>query len=116
MPASVPTLPVYFYRTAAGGEPVRLWLRALDEEDRKVVGLDLYRVQTQWPLGMPLCRSLRGGLWEIRSQLPGNRIARVIFFVHDDRIGVVHGFIKKTQKIPEEDLRLARMRMKEMQE
>lgn len=65
---------------------------------------------------MPLCRSLRSGLWELRSQLSGNRIARVLFFVHGERIGVVHGFIKKTQRTPDDVLDLARKRMKEMQQ
>lgn len=65
---------------------------------------------------MPLCRSLGSGLWEIRTNLERNRIARVLFFVHGSRIGVVHGFIKKAQKTPDQDLNLARRRMKEMQE
>ncbi len=55
---------------------------------------------------MPLCRPLGEGLWEVRSNLTSRRIARVLFFVHEDRIGVVHGFIKKTQKTPAEDLAL----------
>ena len=63
-----------------------------------------------------LCRPLGQGLWEVRSTLPSRRIARLLFFVHDDRIGVVHGFIKKTRKTPADDLELARRRMKEMQE
>jgi phage-related protein len=63
---------------------------------------------------MPLCRSLGGGLWELRSSLPSRRIARVLFFVHQDRIGVVHGFIKKTQRTPPDDLALARQRMRDM--
>jgi len=63
---------------------------------------------------MPLCRALGQGLWEVRSALPSRRIARLLFFVHDDLIGVVHGFIKKTQKTPADDLELARKRMKEM--
>ena len=68
-----------------------------------------------WPIGMPLCRPLGDGLWEVRSRLPSRRIARLLFFVHERRIGVVHGFIKKTQKTPADDLDLARRRMKEMQ-
>ena len=71
-------------------------------------------MQFGWPIGMPLCRAMGGGLWEVRSTLPSRRIARVLFFVGDGRIGVVHGFIKKTQKTPEGDLEIARKRMKEM--
>ncbi len=63
---------------------------------------------------MPLCRALGGGLWELRSSLPSRRIARVLFFVHEDRVGVVHGFIKKTQRTPPDDLALARHRMRDM--
>ena len=109
-------LPVVFYRTSGGAEPVIEWLRSLPAADRRVIGTDLATVQLGWPIGMPLCRPLGQGLWEVRSTLPSRRIARVLFFVHEDRIGVVHGFIKKTQKTPADDLELARRRMKEMQE
>ncbi len=91
------------------------WLRSLPAHDRRAIGTDLATVQVGWPLGMPLCRSLGTGLWEVRSALPSRRIARLLFFVGEGRIGVVHGFIKKTQKTPAEDLQLARRRMKEMQ-
>lgn len=107
-------IPVVFYRTTGGVEPVREWLRSLPEEDRRVIGLDLATVQIGWPIGMPLCRSLSGGLWEVRSVLPRHRIARVLFFFHEGQLGVVHGFIKKTQKTPPDDLALARKRMQEM--
>ncbi len=109
-------LPVFFYRSEAGHEPVREWLQDLDPQDRKAIGTDLLRVQEQWPIGMPVCRSLGKGLWEVRTNLSGNRTARVLFFVDEDRIGVVHGFIKKTRKTPEADLELARKRMKEMKQ
>ena len=107
-------LPVIFYRTAGGADLVRDWLRSLPAEDRQVIGTDLLTVQLGWPVGMPLCRALGGGLWEVRSNLPGRRIARVLFFVHEGHIGVVHGFIKKTQKAPVDARALARKRMKEM--
>ena len=74
-------IPVVFYRTHGGAEVVRDWLRSLDDADRRVVGLDLMRVQYRWPVGMPLCRALGDGLWEVRTSLPSNRIARVLFSV-----------------------------------
>jgi phage-related protein len=115
MPMQPPAaMPVIFYRTARGGEPVRDWLRGLPVEDRCRIGHDLALVQYGWPIGMPLCRSLGGGLWEVRSNLPSRRTARLLFFVHEGRIGVVHGFVKKTQRTPPEDLALARQRMQEM--
>lgn len=114
-PARLIEIPIYFYRSASGGEPVLDWLRSLPAEDRRNIGVDLATIQLGWPIGMPLCRPLGQGLWEVRSNLPSRRIARLLFFVQNDRIGVVHGFIKKTQKAPAEELELARRRMKEMQ-
>ena len=112
--ARVIEIPVVFYRSPASVEPVRDWLRGLPEGDKRTIGADLALVQVGWPVGMPLCRPLSGGLWEVRSDLPSRRIARLLFFVHENRIGVVHGFIKKTQKTPPDDLELARKRMQEM--
>ena len=107
-------LEMFFYKTDAGNEPVREWLKSLSTEDRKLIGFDLLRVQEQWPIGMPVCRSLGKVLWEVRTNLTSNQTARVLFFVDEDRIGVVHGFVKKTQKTPSADLNLALKRMKEM--
>ncbi len=109
-----PEIPVVFYRTAGGVEPVTDWLRSLPQADRRKIGGDLAVVQFGWPVGMPLCRPLGSGLWEVRSDLPSRRIARLLFFAHEGRLGVVHGFIKKTQKTPQDDIELARKRMKEM--
>ncbi len=107
-------IPVVFYSTVAGAEPVREWLRSLPAEDRRIIGTDLATVQVGWPIGMPLCRPLGSGMWELRSRLTSNRIARLVFFVAQGRIGVVHGFIKKTQKTPPSEIALAQRRTKEM--
>jgi phage-related protein len=109
-----PEVPVRFYRTEAGREPVRDWLRGLDKDDRRAIGLDLMRVQFGWPIGMPLVRSLKDGLWEVRSTLPSQRIARLILCFHEQTLIVLHGFIKKTQKTPADDFALAKRRMKEV--
>lgn len=73
------------------------------------------RVQFRWPVGMPLCRSIGDGLWEVRTSLPSDRIARILFCVNEGRIVVLHGFIKKTQKTPADDLELARKRKREFE-
>ncbi|MBR0754663.1 type II toxin-antitoxin system RelE/ParE family toxin [Bradyrhizobium jicamae] len=108
-------IPVVFYRTRGGSEVVRDWLRSLDDRDRNAIGLDLMRVQFRWPVGMPLCRAMGDGLWEVRTSLPSQRIARTLFCITRDRIVVLHGFIKKTQKTPDDELLLARRRKKEFE-
>jgi phage-related protein len=105
--------PVVFYRTSAGAEVVLDWLRGLAPKDRNTIGQDLMRVQFRWPVGMPLCRPLGGGLWEVRSDLTSNRIVRVLFCFSEGRLIALHGFIKKTQKTPDAELELARKRMRE---
>jgi phage-related protein len=106
-------LPAIFYRTAGGTEPVRDWLKRLDQADRLTIGHDIGDAEYGWPIGMPLCRSLGGGLWEVRSNLPRGRVARVIFCVSVGKMVLLHGFEKKTQKTPHQDLELARKRQKE---
>jgi phage-related protein len=54
------------------------------------------------------------GLWEVRTDLPTRRTARVLLCVHRGHLVALHGFIKKTRATPDEDLKLARTRMKEL--
>jgi len=103
-------VPVIFFRTDAGGEPVRDWLKGLPSpEDRKRIGQDIKTVEFGWPVGMPVCRPVGEGMYEVRTRLTQNRIARVLFYLDKKgRMVLLHGFIKKAQKTPNEDLDLAR--------
>lgn len=103
-------LKVNFFRHENGTEPVRSWLKSLSPLDRRLIGQDIKTVQWGWPLGMPLVRSLGDSLWEIRTNLSG-RVARVIFCTRNDRVVLLHGFIKKTPKTPKKDIALAKQRM-----
>jgi phage-related protein len=109
-------LPIRFYQSATGREPVREWLRSLSAEDRQILGTDIRTLEFGWPIGMPLCRALGNGLWEVRSSLPRGRIARVIFCVHERYAVLLHGFIKKTQKTPKPDIDLALRRKREVEQ
>ena len=106
-------VPVVFYKTDTGAEVVLDWLRDPEPNDRALIGQDLMRVQFRWPVGMPLCRPLSGGLWEVRSSLTRRRIARVFFCFTDGRLVALHGFIKKTRKTPPAELEVARRRQRE---
>lgn len=105
-----------FYETASDVEPVREWLKGLDVEDRKIIGDDIATLEFGWPIGMPVCRPMGDGLFEIRSTLAGNRIARVLFCTAKGQLVLLHGFEKKTQKTPANEMALAKKRKKEIEE
>ena len=103
-------LQVVFFKTSRGNEPVREWLKSLSLAEKKAIGEDIKTVQFGWPIGMPVVRKLEPGLWEIRSVVK-NGAARVFFTVEGNVMVLIHGFIKKSQKTPNDDLKHARERL-----
>lgn len=106
-------LEVSFYAETNGNEPVRKWLKLLEKEIRSIIGKDICTIQEGWPLGMPLVRSIGNGLWEVRCSIP-NGIARVIFTMNNNHMVLLHGFIKKTEKMPVQDLKIAKSWLKNL--
>ncbi len=105
---------IKFYKTEAGKEPVRIWLKSLNKKEKKIIGEDIKTVQFGWPLGMPLIKKIEPDIWEIRSVLK-NKIARILITVHKNEIIILlHGFIKKDQKLPIKDKNLAKQRLKKI--
>lgn len=111
MKRAKPTLSVEFYCESNGNEPVRTWLQALDKPIRIQIGEDISKVQFRWPLGMPLVKYLGEGIYELRSHIP-NGITRVLFIVMGKKLILLHGFIKKTEKLPIKDHDIAKVRAK----
>jgi phage-related protein len=109
-----PILDVVFYTTEAGNEPVREWLKSLPREDRKNIGEDIKTAQYGWPLGMPLIRKMERGLWEVCSNI-STGIARVLFTVKGAMMILLHGFVKKSQKTPPNELDTARRRLNNLE-
>ena len=104
-----------FFRSDSGSEPVREWLLDLDKADRKSIGADIQTVEFGWPVGMPVCRPMGDGLYEVRTNLDDKRIARVLFCFHASKMVLLHGIIKKTTKTPKPDLDLARTRKRKVE-
>jgi phage-related protein len=107
--------PLIFFRSESGSEPVLEWLRELPRADRRIVGAGLKDLEFGWPIGMPLCRALGGGLFELRVSLRSRRIARVMVCVHEGELVALHAFIKKTQKTRAGDMTLARSRKRQLE-
>jgi phage-related protein len=85
----------------------------MSSEDRQLIGEDIKTVEFGWPIGMPTCRPLGDGLFEVRTNLLGNRISRVFFYVDkNQRMVLLHGIIKKTRETPPDDLDLAKQNMR----
>jgi phage-related protein len=93
---------------------VRDWLNELSRDEKRTIGRDIAKVQFGWPVGLPLCRAMSGGLWEVRSSLPSKREARVLFGFHEGTLIALHAFIKKGRTTPPYELALARQRLKEV--
>jgi phage-related protein len=106
-------LEVFFFRSDHGSEPVRDWLKSLPFDEKRIIGEDIKTVQFGWPLGMPIVRKLEPGLWEVRSKLP-DKIARVFFTVNGSKMVLLHGFIIKSEKTPQDDLKVARQRLTQL--
>lgn len=108
-------LDVVFYETEMENQPCRDFLLELDKEDRQEVGADIFSVQKGFPLGLPLCKKIMNDLWEIRSNI-SDGICRVFFTVSENTIVLLHGFKKKSQKIPLEEMEIIKSRLSDFKE
>lgn len=112
MPLSRP-IPVVFFSLDSGREPVRDWLKDLDKDSKRAIGEDIKTLQFGWPIGMPLARKMDDNLWELRSKLDKG-IARIFFTVYRNKLVLLHGFAKKSQKTPPKELSLAKRRLNKL--
>jgi len=103
------TLTVFFFKSPAGNEPVRDWLKLRTPEEKKAIGEDIKAVEFSWPVGYPQVTKLDKDLWEVRTNLPDG-ISRVFFTIWEQYMVLLHGIIKKTKETPKQDLDLAKKR------
>lgn len=106
------TLPVKFFAATSGSEPVRDFLMELSADDRRIVGIQIAKIEFGWPIGMPICRLLREHVYEVRVNISNGRIVRVLFTPFRGEAILLHAFVKKTQKTPGNDIDLAIQRKK----
>jgi phage-related protein len=114
MPEARKPIPLRFWKSTTGREPVREWLNELSHEDRRTVGRDIAKVEFGWPVGLPVYRPLGGGSWEVRSTPRSRREARILFGFCEGMLIALHAFIKKTQKTAPDNLAIARQRLKDV--
>ena len=104
---------VRFFKTEAGKEPARQYLRSLEKADRQVCGAMLRAVQ-DYGLDAPGVdkRQLEGKLWELKPDQ--HRLMYVM--VAGPMMVVLHGCKKEGRKASKADLDVARKRMKQVLE
>ena len=102
---------VEFYSTPDGKEPVALFLDSLDTKMRaKLISLLELLEEKGTSLRMPYSSYLDDGIFELRC-IQGSNITRVLYFFYvGEKIIITNGFIKKTQKTPVKEIRLAKNR------
>ncbi len=106
-------LQAHFFAQDSGKEPVRDWLSSLTKNEKKLIGTDIMSIEFGWPIGMPTVRHIEGSLWEVRTDLD-KKIARVFFCTIGNKMILLHGIIKKTQKTLSSDLNIAKRRLKKV--
>lgn len=112
--AKKPEWTIIFYTTADGTEPVREFLKSLDQKTQirfewSIEQLRIRNVKTT----EPLVKHIDGKLWELRRASSGNIYRVMYFFFTGRKIVLVHGFQKKTQKTPSKEIETAAQRMED---
>ena len=105
-----------FYAADSGAMPVRDWLLSLTQKDRIEIGSDIANIEYNWPVGPPQCKPLENGIFEVRSHISDGKIARTLFFIDQDKLFLLHGFIKKTQKTPRREIEIAQKRKRKIKD
>jgi len=100
-----------FFETEQKNQPARDFLLQQNPEDRKIIGADIFAVQEGFPLGYPLVEKIDKDIWAVRS-IVKDGIGRILFTIHGETIVLLHGFIKKSRKIPKPELKTARDRLR----
>lgn len=104
-----------FYKTRQGNQPCRDFLLSVESADRREIGADIFAVQKGFPIGLPLCRKMGTDLWEVRSDVTDG-ICRIFFTVDKNIMVLLHGFVKKSQKTPLNEISTAKTRLKDYKE
>ena len=108
---------VLFYEKENGDCPVEEFINSLDVKMRaKMVGLLELLEEKGNQLREPYSKPIDDGIFEIRCKV-GNNITRVLyFFYYEGKIILTNGFVKKTQKTPPEEIKLAKERRADFKE
>ena len=96
---------IVYFRNASGRKPVEGFIDSLNPKMRAKVFGRLELLEEYGPmLGMPLARHLSDGIFELRTICSGDITRILYFFVDGKRVVLTHGFVKKAQKTPAQEI------------
>jgi phage-related protein len=106
---------IQYYRTAEGKCPVEDYLDSLSDRQVEKVLWTLRVVRELNPVPAQYLQKLSGthDLWEVRISHAGNIFRLLGFVTSERRLMLVHGFTKKTQKTPPQEMTVAAARKKD---
>lgn len=100
-----------FYINADGGSPVEEFLDRLDESAKGKIASRIDFLGKHWhQVRRPLVDYLEDGLYELRVQFAKVRVRVIYAYMFKDYIVLLHGIVKRTAKVPENDKRIAKQR------
>lgn len=103
-----------FFLETNGSSPVEEFLDSLDLKTRARFRWSMEQLQIRNIIARePLVRHLEDDLWELREESHTNIYRIIYFFFTGRRIIFLHGFTKKTQRTPRNELEIARRRQVE---
>lgn len=108
---------VVLYEKENGECPVGEFITSLDMKmQAKMIGLLELLEEKGNQLREPYSKSIDDGIFELRCKV-GNNITRILyFFYYEGKIILTNGFVKKTQKTPTEEIKLAKERRSDFKE
>lgn len=99
---------VEFFKKDNGRCPAVDFLNGLSNEERAFVRRSLQRLEEYGTdLKRPYVAPLRGHIWELRTRTHQGHIRLLYFFFDGNKFVITHGFKKKSDKVPNEEIEKA---------
>lgn len=102
---------IIFYEKANGECPVDDFLKSQDYKMRaKMVGMLELLEEKGYQLREPYSKCLDEGIFELRCRIGSDTLRVLYFFYYHGKIVLTNGFVKKTQKTPRTEIKIAKER------
>jgi len=99
---------VIFYKTSRGEEPIAKYLKTLDIKVRTKLYKLITLLENLGPsLKRPYADLLKNKIYELRIKFGSNQYRTLYFFFGGEYIVITHGFTKKTDQVPEIEIKRA---------